>query len=259
MADEEDDYMSDSFVVESKTTTPGLLWGKHALKKHQEDKHRTINEQHRAKFKPIKEREQEHRLKGLGNALSSQNKGFALLEKMGYKQGMGLGKTGGGRSEPIPVEIKTGRGGLGREREIKDQQERRKQQFQEALQRRAAQEQVYRQDFRQRMSSRFTDKETEKDLDKSQKACEHLDRLQEIVEPVEPWYWPKQPPKMQEDEEEEVEENECGSDMTSAEKLVHLTGYLRRQHRYCIWCGTSFDDGNDLADNCPGDTADDHR
>ena len=64
------------------------------VKKQREAKHKSINEQHRTKFKPVKEREQEHRLKGLGSALSSENKGFALLEKMGYKQGMGLGKKG---------------------------------------------------------------------------------------------------------------------------------------------------------------------
>ncbi|XP_038073145.1 G patch domain-containing protein 11-like [Patiria miniata] len=265
MADDEDDYMSDSFLVETKTTTPGLVWGKHNHKKQQEAKHKAINEQHRAKFKPVKEREQENRLKGLGSALSSQNKGFALLEKMGYKQGMGMGKKESGRSEPIPVEIKTGRGGLGRETEIKDQQERRRLQYQQAVKHRAARELEYRQDFMQRMSNKFSDKETEKDLDKSQKACEHLDRLQGVEEPVEPWYWPKPPAEVleedeeEEEEEEEEEKEEPGSQIPAAEKLAHLTSYLRRRHRYCIWCGTSFDDNKDFEDNCPGETAEDHR
>ncbi|XP_071790348.1 G patch domain-containing protein 11-like isoform X2 [Asterias amurensis] len=268
MADDEDDYMSDAFLVESsKSTDRGLAWGKHVKKNKKDAQHKAINEQHRTKFKPIKEREQEHRLKGLSNALTSDNKGFAMLEKMGYKSGMGLGKKGGGRSEPVPVEIKTGRGGLGRESQMKDQQETRQRQYLETVRQRASMEVEYRQDFRQRMSSKFIDKETEKDLYTSQKACEHLDVSQEIEAPVEPWYWPKKPSEDseeedQEDEEEEDEEEEepePGSHLTSAEKLVQITSYLRSQHTYCIWCGTSFEDQRDLADNCLGNTAEDHR
>jgi len=36
----------------------------------------------------------EEREKGLNVALTSDNKGFSLLQKMGYKPGMALGKTG---------------------------------------------------------------------------------------------------------------------------------------------------------------------
>ena len=35
-----------------------------------------------------------NREKGLETSLSSDNKGFAMLQKMGYKPGMGIGKQG---------------------------------------------------------------------------------------------------------------------------------------------------------------------
>ena len=82
------------FYYYSESVKPGLAWGKQAKKNKQEDKQREAAVKHRSKFKPVKEREHEQRLQGLNKAISSDNKGFAMLQKMGYKQGMGLGKTG---------------------------------------------------------------------------------------------------------------------------------------------------------------------
>ena len=45
-------------------------------------------------FKPKAVVEHEKREEGLQSAISSDNKGFALLAKMGYKPGMGIGKKG---------------------------------------------------------------------------------------------------------------------------------------------------------------------
>ncbi len=81
-------------IYHSESVKPGLAWGKQAKKNKLEDQQRAAAEKHRSKFKPVKKREEEERLKGLNKDISSDNKGFALLQKMGYKQGMGLGKTG---------------------------------------------------------------------------------------------------------------------------------------------------------------------
>lgn len=89
--DEEDDYMSDIFVCQSNDVTPGLP--QVDKRKHQVDtRHQQANE--RNKVKPIKEREQESRDEGMSKALDDTNIGFALLQKMGYKKGTGLGKEG---------------------------------------------------------------------------------------------------------------------------------------------------------------------
>ena len=59
--------------------------------------------------------EDKKRVEGLQKSLDSSNKGFALLTKMGYKPGEGLGKSKDGIIEPIGVEVKTNRSGLGAE------------------------------------------------------------------------------------------------------------------------------------------------
>lgn len=44
--------------------------------------------------KTFKEQEKESREAALQNSITTENKGFALLQKMGYKAGQGLGKEG---------------------------------------------------------------------------------------------------------------------------------------------------------------------
>lgn len=44
--------------------------------------------------KSYREQEQESREAALQNSISTHNKGFTLLQKMGYKAGQGLGKEG---------------------------------------------------------------------------------------------------------------------------------------------------------------------
>lgn len=45
--------------------------------------------------------------------IASDNKGRKMLEKMGYKTGMGLGAEGGGITAPIEAVVRGGRWGLG--------------------------------------------------------------------------------------------------------------------------------------------------
>lgn len=77
-------------------------------------------------MKSRKVMEQETRDKGLGTKLDEDNKGFAMLQKMGYKPGEGLGKHKSGRAEPVPITVKLGRTGIG-----KDSHEKRKREVQE--------------------------------------------------------------------------------------------------------------------------------
>ena len=93
MADEdEEDYMSDKFLLGTAQSAPGLVPDKIARKYKREMKHKELNE--RNKVKPMRVRESEHREQGLSSVLDSSNKGFAMLQKMGFKHGMGLGKDG---------------------------------------------------------------------------------------------------------------------------------------------------------------------
>ncbi|KAJ9066519.1 hypothetical protein DSO57_1008711 [Entomophthora muscae] len=50
--------------------------------------------------------------------ISSNNFGYKLLQKMGWKEGLGLGSSGQGRSEPIPLTIQEDKGGVGKNEEL---------------------------------------------------------------------------------------------------------------------------------------------
>lgn len=260
MADEdEEDYMSDKFLLSTTDNNPGLVPDKMAKKYRREMKHKELNQ--RNKMKPMREREMEHREQGLANALDSSNKGFAMLQKMGFKKGMGLGKEGTGRAEPIPLTVKADRGGLGRDMLLKRQREVKEALKHETAKKRVKIEEKQRDNFRKHMSGRFAERQTSSDLYKSQKACEQLDKSKDLP-CVEKWFWPQEETKeddenKEEDEEENDEEEE--EELEPSEKLIHLTMYLRRTHQYCIWCGTKYDDDQDMADNCPGDSAQDHE
>ncbi|XP_027051301.1 G patch domain-containing protein 11-like [Pocillopora damicornis] len=260
MADEdEEDYMSDKFLLSTTDNNPGLVPDKVAKKYRREMKHKELNQ--RNKMKPMREREMEHREQGLANALDSSNKGFAMLQKMGFKKGMGLGKEGTGRAEPIPLTVKADRGGLGRDMLLKRQREVKEALKHETAKKRVKIEEKQRDNFRKHMSGRFAERQTSSDLYKSQKACEQLDKSKDLP-CVEKWFWPQEETKeddenKEEDEEENDEEEE--EELEPSEKLMHLTMYLRRTHQYCIWCGTKFLDDQDMADNCPGDSAQDHE
>ncbi|XP_028517382.1 G patch domain-containing protein 11 isoform X2 [Exaiptasia diaphana] len=218
--------------------------------KHEQDKERN-------KVKPMKQREQENREEGMAKALDSSNIGFALLQKMGYKQGTGLGKEGTGRAEPIPISLKADRGGLGRDNHLKRQNDIKKTILEEKTKKKIKVEQRLREDFRKHMSNKFVDKKVQSDLYKSQKACEQLDKAKGLS-CIQIWFWPEVP----KEEEEEEEDNNTGDvdciTLEPYDKLIQLTQYLRSEHLYCIWCGTTYNDDTDLSSNCPGDTAEDH-
>ena len=86
MSDSDDDYMSDKYLPENIVDVkPGLIT-RYAKKRLQ------ANEPVRQKKRKVLECEA--RDEGLSKSICQTNKGFAMLAKMGYKEGMGLGKKG---------------------------------------------------------------------------------------------------------------------------------------------------------------------
>lgn len=76
----------------SPDTRPGLV-PKHVARLNAiQKKGNVANEKNKEKPKAVQEKER--REEGLGAAISRENKGFSLLEKMGYKPGMAIGKSG---------------------------------------------------------------------------------------------------------------------------------------------------------------------
>ncbi|XP_042289029.1 G patch domain-containing protein 11 [Thunnus maccoyii] len=259
MSDEEEDYMSDAFLSKIQDVKPGVSMVrrvKEAMKKEAEQKEKNI----RNRQKTYKEQEKDSREAALQSSISNENKGFALLQKMGYKAGQGLGKQGAGRVDPIPLNIKTDRGGIGMEEVKKRKAEEELEHYRQKVRAKQQNETKSLEDFRSRVRTEREERKIEGDLRRSQSACEQLDSQKGITVPREDWYWPKAEADDEEEEvEEEEEEEEEIVELTSFDKLQILTSYLRGVHFYCIWCGTTYNDEEDLCSNCPGDTAADHE
>nr|XP_019597579.1 PREDICTED: G patch domain-containing protein 11 isoform X1 [Rhinolophus sinicus] len=259
---EEEDYMSDSFINVQEDVRPGLPMLRQIREaRRKEEKQQEANLKNRQKS--LKEEEQERRDIGLKNALGCENKGFALLQKMGYKSGQALGKSGDGIVEPIPLKVKTGKSGIGHEASLKRKAEeklenyRRKSHMKNQTEAKAAEE------FRMRLKNKQDEMKLEGDLRRSQRACQQLDTRKNIQVPREAWYWlrPEEETEEEEEEEEEKEQDEDeynSEDLSVPDKLQILTSYLREEHLYCIWCGTAYEDKEDLSSNCPGPTSADH-
>jgi hypothetical protein len=106
----------------------------------------------RGRIKPKAEREAEERV-ALQSSLSaslftnpedaSKSKGLAMMAKMGFKPGAALGKQGG-RTEPVGIEIKEDRGGIGLDAE-------KKRKFREEVERQGKRVKAEEGDYRERL------------------------------------------------------------------------------------------------------------
>lgn len=259
MSDEEEDYMSDAFLNKIQDVKPGVNMVrrvKEAMKK--EAVHKEKNIQNRQKS--YKEQEKESREAALQSTISKDNKGFALLQKMGYKAGQGLGKEGGGRVDPIPLNIKNDRGGIGMEEQKKRKAEEELEHYRQKVRAKQQNDAKSMEDFRSRVRTEREERKIEADLRRSQRSCEQLDSQKCITAPRENWYWPNTDAEEDDEEDEAKDEDEDEAvELTSYDKLHILTSYLRGRHFYCLWCGTTYNDEEDLTSNCPGDTAADHE
>ncbi|XP_055696479.1 G patch domain-containing protein 11 [Lutzomyia longipalpis] len=264
MSSDEEDYMSDKFLEKNlPNIRPGLIKNRERQREVEvQAKKAKIDEETRNRNKPKQVMEKERLQEGLSSAISSDNKGFALLAKMGYKQGQAIGKTGNqGIVEPIGITVKSGRGGLGREAALKQLEERKREILRQRLLAKGDTEPTSAEEFRNRMFRKAENRQIEADLGKCQRTCERLDLSLEITEPEMEWFWPPKPKEKEETEEdendEESEEDE-EEDFEPAEKLEMLTNYVRSMHLYCHWCGVKYNDVDDLVNSCPGVTKDDH-
>lgn len=185
--------------------------------------------------------------------------GFAMLQKMGFKPGNGLGKLGEGRTEPIALEVKADRAGLGREAAVKEIMQRKLTMLQKRMAAQSDPGSLCA--FRNRKKNEAIQRLTHADLMKSQRMCQVLDEKKDIKNPAESWFWPEIFEEINDDEKQEEAEEKSkdeGNQLEPSEKLELLTSYLRHVHFYCAWCAITFNDREDLSSNCPGPTRDDH-
>ena len=89
-------------------------------------KPREVNWQEQRKIeRERKQREEDEKtLANIEAPIPQSNIGFKLLKQMGYTPGTALGKEGSGRAEPVKVDIRRSRAGIGREDPSKEKRKR---------------------------------------------------------------------------------------------------------------------------------------
>ncbi|KAK4874290.1 hypothetical protein RN001_013650 [Aquatica leii] len=253
MSDSEDDYMSDKLLVgcEKDDVRPGLLFNKT-----QKRTHEIYKQQQELKLKKPKryhEQEQEVRDKGLSTAISEDNKGFQLLQKMGYKSGSGLGKEASGISKPIEIKLKQSNTGLGTESHVKEVAQKR-----QDLKKHAAT--VCVETFLTSNAEKRILVRLQKDYFKAQRICEELDFKNSVKEPIKEFFWTRQTilakkkkESEQNDSEEESEEEEEEEEQIDENSLNAIIHYLRNTYGYCIYCVDFVDNASEESQSeCPG-------
>ncbi|KAI8331242.1 hypothetical protein BC941DRAFT_439409 [Chlamydoabsidia padenii] len=192
-----------------------------------------------------------------------------MLMKMGFKQGTGLGKDGQeGRQEPITVELKHNRGGIGIDTARKRKQAEEEQEEMERRKKLDMDPALYR----EHMAEKAKEGKRIRQITAAAHLCEKKDTEKEIDHNILWTLAPKTPKDVEHEEQEEPVEQE-DDDSASLynkdeveklkslpldEQLGKLVDYLRDRYQYCFWCGAQFEDKADLDANCPGIAEDDH-
>lgn len=165
-SDDEDDYMSDKYLkTEKKSSQPGLVNRTKKREHKMEAKKRKLDEAIRNRSKSIKLIEKEQLKEGLQKAITSDNKGFAMLARMGYKQGESIGRSSSnGIIEPIGITVKVDRFGLGRDTAVKEIKQKQYDKLKESLHGSTNVEEISVDDFRKRNALKCDQKILERDL-----------------------------------------------------------------------------------------------
>ncbi|KAL1132043.1 hypothetical protein AAG570_011651 [Ranatra chinensis] len=168
MSGEEEDYMSDTFLLENDVR-PGLIHCRILKRTHELSKKKDKIEDEKKQKLTVKSLAEAKLKDGLEKPICSDNKGFNLLRKMGFSPGKGLGKSGEGRLEPVPIKLKNDRVGLGRETVIREISQMM------ASMKEKRMESCSTENYRAWRREQFTEKQNFKDLSKSQRICFELD------------------------------------------------------------------------------------
>ncbi|CAM4886496.1 unnamed protein product [Rotaria socialis] len=246
--DDEDDYMSDKILAAAaQASGPQLLNPRRRVPPPPQPP--TIPKEKTRHLIEVEQREQ-----GLSTAITSDNKGFQLLKKMGYKEGSKLGANQvNGLSEPIKINIHPSRSGLGEVNEKKEKsrmKEEIKNKFNQQIQ----------STYQDNLKQRYYFKRVRIDIAKCQSVCERLDKEKLSLEENILWKNANKEKKEDDDDDEEEKEQDEDDDVVSKmeTQLKKLTNYLREKHLYCVWCGETFETLDELESTCPGNERDLH-
>lgn len=245
--------------------------------------------------------EKERRDEALAKPIGEESKGFALMAKMGFKPGMTLGKQREDEiriTEPITIDIKVNRKGLGHEAEEVQERNDRVEAVMQKMKEQAERHEELIDDYAKRRRQDQNAKQVVKDIRACRKVCEELDHRIGKKLPSTSWFWRSYKVQKEEetgrnlkrwvnDEEEEFKYSngveapadpnyDVGMPMGELENalvfskssfppkcyissLSLINTYLRDVHFYCIWCGANYCSLEDMAEHCPGSTRQAHH
>ncbi|GAB4851548.1 hypothetical protein Ancab_030951 [Ancistrocladus abbreviatus] len=179
-------------------------------------------------------------LANLESEIPQSNIGFKMLKLMGYTPGSALGKAGSGLSEPLGIDIRRSRAGIGREDPLKEKMRREK----DRAARKRRKEEELLEEFGSRQKSQWRSRRVVVNFRKAKAALDQLEN-REVVEEE----------KNEEAGEAEEEEEE---EVITEEDLQEILMKLRGEHHYCLFCGCQYESMEALQSNCPGVNEDDH-
>lgn len=170
MSDAEDDYMNMSFA----DPTPSAP--KTSLQRQQERRRlASLKSQPKTKAELAKEADLARETALATSTLSNPtSKGAQMMAKMGFKGGS-LGKTEGARTEPIQIEMKEGKGGIGMDNEKK----RKIREAMEELQGKEKKQKAEAGEYRERVAKEREEKRQEGMWWGAMKVCEKFDTEEE--------------------------------------------------------------------------------
>ena len=143
--------------------------------------------------------------------IPQSNIGFRLLKQMGYTPGAALGKEGSGRAEPVGLEIRRSRAGIGREDPVKEK--RKREEIMADKMRRK--EESLMEEFGTRQKSQWKSRRVVVNFKKAKAALDQLEN-KEVVEPK------KNEDEEEEGDQEEEEEEEITIEVYKYIQLVYI-------------------------------------
>ncbi|KAM7524574.1 hypothetical protein LguiA_014476 [Lonicera macranthoides] len=250
--EEEDDYMADlsKFIppepsLPPKSSSQKVPNSKTLIPKPSIKKPKIQNWQEQRKIKREQKQilEDQQTLANLESAIPQSNIGFKMLKQMGYTPGSALGKEGSGRAEPVGVEIRRGRAGLGREDPVK---EKMKMEEERVCRKRRSEEELMA-EFGWRQKEQWRSRRVVVNFHKAKGVLEQLENKEVVVEV-----------KNDDDDGGENEEEEEEEEVITEEDLQDILMKLREEYQYCLFCGCRYESMEALLSNCPGTDEDDH-
>ncbi|KAI3640456.1 hypothetical protein MIR68_001334 [Amoeboaphelidium protococcarum] len=172
---------------------------------------------------------------GLITKLDESNKGFKLLQKLGYQKNQDTNEQIDQISE-LQLQASTSAG--------KRTQMEERPQYASSSKRQMPRKQDASQSVemvRQRAQAQARLKTLQKFVDQAQQVFETFNNKDETAYQV-----------LDDDDEDTVSIEQLES------RLKVITEQLRTRYFYCIYCGCAFDNMDDMNQNCPGDSFEDH-